>query len=810
MILPQNLEELKSRKLWINYTRLWSATKNGGRGGYDKPPINPTTLKDGMTNRSDTWTTYEEAAKNIGKTASHRDTKRKDPANGHPPTVETTIEGAGLVLARGYCGIDLDGVIDESGKLAPFARRILDRLNTYSEVSPSGRGLHLLLFCGDLLENAKAAEKKAYDEAIASGLLEDEAKQRARGAGDFGKQFILDAGEQITNESGKVYELEIYFYIRGGRYFTVTGKPYEDKPINHGAGAELRRIFLEYCDKVEAHRKAKTPPAPVSEKAYTATKHTPTPESDRHMIESALKAIDPATLDFGEWASIMTALKVSGFSLEEAEAFSSGALIGSGNPKNDSDTNARRWGKFAFKRGDSGAAGIIINTAKRFGWSAKDAYTDEERREYGRMKNENKEIITYDWDDEIEDDGYIAKDPGEVEEDPATTPTTPQDDTPAPVVGSLEGDEPALVTAEEWARKGYYSVTIMSEKLYREKKPGKVATSYEEYKALRDTARERGIHIISEKFKTNFPGLLDAEELIKTFEESDDRTIELKSFPLFSKAAKIRVHDSVVIAADTGAGKSSLAMNFLNDLNNDYPAIYINLEMDRLTILQRLVAIHTGLELDVIEGYKHDENTRAKVNEALRAIASRKPIQLLEDVYTVEEIEDKVKDATAEREEPTLVIIDHSLLVKTSDRKIKGRYERFTHISEELRRIARTYNIILFVLLQQNRTGKANEDEKPENSSLKESGSWENDAAKIVFLWDRSKPNERTLSITKNRGGEQADFILNYYPRSQTYTEARALTDEAKAYDWDDEIQDDGKKPTKGKRKATNGTGKRV
>lgn len=392
MRIPRQLEELKPLRQWVNYIRIWNATRNGGRGGYDKPPINAATLWDGKTNDPATWTDYDRAAANIGKTANHKDIKHKD-AQGKAPTIQATIEGTGLVLARGYCGVDLDDVIDDKGRLAPFAAAILKRLDTYTEISPSGKGLHLLLCCGDLLEAARATEKKIYREALEAGAAQEDAVRRARGAGDFGKQFLLDAAGAITDEAGKVYELEIYFYIRGGRYFTVTGNVYEDKPINRTKGADLRAIFDEYAAKAEAYRAAQRP-APTVGTSYT-TGRPATGDQDRKMIESALSAIDPGALDFGEWASIMTALKVLGFSLDEAERFSSGGLSGRSNPKNDSRTNAYRWNKFHFKKGNENAAGIIINMAKRFYWKPAEAFDDDARAEYGRSLYDKEARAAY-------------------------------------------------------------------------------------------------------------------------------------------------------------------------------------------------------------------------------------------------------------------------------------------------------------------------------------------------------------------------------------------------------------------------------
>lgn len=267
-------------------------------------------------------------------------------------------------------------------------------------------------------------------------------------------------------------------------------------------------------------------------------------------------------------------------------------------------------------------------------------------------------------------------------------------------------------------------------------------------------------------------GLLTLERAISILEAVDDHYLEMPGFPQLSEMLKIKTHDTIVIAADTGAGKSSLALNFLHELQDRYPALYINLEMDEATILQRLVAIHTGIELDEIEGYKHDSNTRSKVNAAISEIVSRKDITLLADVYDLKEIEKQIQTVTQGRTEPTIVFVDTGLLVTTGN-KSASRYERFTQISEELRRISRLNNIVMFVLLQQNRAGKQDENKEPTNSSLKESGSWENDATKIMFLWWNEASKGKELAITKNRSGKTGSIKLNYTAHTQTYKEVK-------------------------------------
>lgn len=338
--------------------------------------------------------------------------------------------------------------------------------------------------------------------------------------------------------------------------------------------------------------------------------------------------------------------------------------------------------------------------------------------------------------------------------------------------------EPEAMTAEEWEAGGFYSVTITADPGDAAKAKQATAGSYDEYIALREGAHAQGLYIVSESFTTKeqyFPGLLTYNAAVDVFQNTNDEYIEFKSFPEFSKRAKIRLHDSVVLAADTGGGKSSLAINFIDDLNSEYPVLYFNLEMDDITVLRRLVAIHSGIMIDRVEGYRNDEQTAKDVNKALKEITGRKPLQIISDAYTLEDIEVIIKHSIQYRpdDEPTIVVIDHSLLVQTAG-KTGSRYERFTDISERLRRISRLNNIVLFVLLQQSREGKKDDTEPPKNSSLKESGSWENDATAIVFLWYDPTANQKKLLLTKNRTGAGGEFVLNYEKTTQKYYEAQA------------------------------------
>src|SRR5450759_2851851 len=103
------LDELRPGQQWICFDK-------------DKVPYNPLTGQEAKANDASTWATYEQAEK-----ASRR------------------YQGIGreFLKDQGITGIDLDHCIDDQGQLTPFAQETITRLDSYTEYSPSGRGLHI-------------------------------------------------------------------------------------------------------------------------------------------------------------------------------------------------------------------------------------------------------------------------------------------------------------------------------------------------------------------------------------------------------------------------------------------------------------------------------------------------------------------------------------------------------------------------------------------------------------------------------------------------------------------------------------------
>ncbi len=130
-------DELKVRPQWV----AWRYEKCGD--GFTKVPYNVRTGRKASTTDLMTWGTFEEVltAYESGNYA-----------------------GIGFVFSSGdpYVGVDLDGCVDpETGEIEAFAKKIVADLDSYTEVSPSGKGLHVIAK-GKITSDRKGRQAEMY------------------------------------------------------------------------------------------------------------------------------------------------------------------------------------------------------------------------------------------------------------------------------------------------------------------------------------------------------------------------------------------------------------------------------------------------------------------------------------------------------------------------------------------------------------------------------------------------------------------------------------------------------------------------
>ena len=111
-------ESLKKLNQWVCFKLEYNKKK----GKYDKIPKDPKTGYNAKANDPATWSDYQTAVNAVSKYG---------------------FDGIGIEFANGIFGVDLDNVVKD-GKLTPEAQDIIKTLDSYTEYSPSGTGVHIL------------------------------------------------------------------------------------------------------------------------------------------------------------------------------------------------------------------------------------------------------------------------------------------------------------------------------------------------------------------------------------------------------------------------------------------------------------------------------------------------------------------------------------------------------------------------------------------------------------------------------------------------------------------------------------------
>lgn len=127
-IIPEAIPAaLKALIRWLGWLWVWDSEKHGCQGGWTKPPVNASTGDSGSSTNADTWSSFEDAL------AAY---------------MAGLTDGIGIALLEedDLAGIDLDGCVDTAtGEVAPWAQAIIERINSYTERSPSGTGIRILV-----------------------------------------------------------------------------------------------------------------------------------------------------------------------------------------------------------------------------------------------------------------------------------------------------------------------------------------------------------------------------------------------------------------------------------------------------------------------------------------------------------------------------------------------------------------------------------------------------------------------------------------------------------------------------------------
>ncbi len=270
-------------------------------------------------------------------------------------------------------------------------------------------------------------------------------------------------------------------------------------------------------------------------------------------------------------------------------------------------------------------------------------------------------------------------------------------------------------------------------------------------------------------------------ELSRTASESGEPA--LTGLSTLYTALDKRIHglnksDLIILAARPGMGKTSFAMNIATNVgkkHQDKAIAVFSLEMSKEQIVGRMISSEASLSSDQMR-------TGAISNEKWRDVGRAADILSRLNIY----IDDTagvnvagIKSKLRRIKNLGLVVIDYLQLMSSTKNYNGNRVVEISDITRNLKIMAKDLNVPVICLSQLARGPEQRPDKRPLLSDLRESGSIEQDADIVMFLYrnayyDKTDPNVNACEciVAKNRHGETGTIALGWDGEFTRFTNA--------------------------------------
>jgi replicative DNA helicase len=237
--------------------------------------------------------------------------------------------------------------------------------------------------------------------------------------------------------------------------------------------------------------------------------------------------------------------------------------------------------------------------------------------------------------------------------------------------------------------------------------------------------------------------------------------------------AGLQRSDLIILAARPAMGKTTFVTNLAYNVATiaREPVLFFSLEMSKEQLVDRMLADASGVDAwNIRTGNLSDEDF-SKLSEAMGEMAEA-PIYI-DDTPGLSVLEMRTKARRIAHEQPLgLIIVDYLQLMQASGRSDGNRVQEVSEISRGLKLIARELNVPLIALSQLSRSVESRSPQIPQLSDLRESGSIEQDADIVSFIYrpgyyEPDNPeyeNITDLIIAKHRNGPTDKVQLYFHP----------------------------------------------
>jgi len=242
---------------------------------------------------------------------------------------------------------------------------------------------------------------------------------------------------------------------------------------------------------------------------------------------------------------------------------------------------------------------------------------------------------------------------------------------------------------------------------------------------------------------------------------------------LDNMTAGLQRSDLIILAARPAMGKTTLVTNLAYNVAtvNKQSVLFFSLEMSKEQLVDRMLADASGVDAwNIRTGNLSDEDF-SKLSEAMGEMAEA-PIYI-DDKPGLSVLEMRTKARRAAHEAPLgLIIVDYLQLMQGSSKGSEtNRVQEVSEISRGLKLIAREMNVPVIALSQLSRSVESRSPQIPQLADLRESGSIEQDADIVMFIYREAYYNPETerenitdLIIAKHRNGPVGKVELYFHP----------------------------------------------
>ena len=231
--------------------------------------------------------------------------------------------------------------------------------------------------------------------------------------------------------------------------------------------------------------------------------------------------------------------------------------------------------------------------------------------------------------------------------------------------------------------------------------------------------------------------------------------------------------DLIILAARPGMGKTALVLNIAtNAALANKSAVVFTLEMSKEQLMVRVLSSLARVESTKMGKGDLSQDELDRLMESARKLHDYKDYLAIDETPGISLMELRSRCRRYAKENGVdLIVIDYLQLMSLGGGKVESREREISQISMGLKQLAKELRVPVVALAQLNRGPDARPDKRPKISDLRESGSMEQDADLILFVYrdeyynpDSESAGVSEVIVGKNRHGETTTIKLAFQP----------------------------------------------